>query len=312
MSTQTQFEHRPVLLEESVDALAIRPDGVYVDATFGRGGHTALMLERLGPEGLVLAIDKDPQAIEAARIHFAAESRLRLHHGSFAELGEFVEACGLMGQVDGVLMDLGVSSPQLDDARRGFSFMREGPLDMRMDTSRGESAAQWLAHAKEGEIAKVLKEYGEERFSKRIARAIVAAREEGEIATTAQLAAIVAAAVPVKEKDKHPATRSFQAIRIFVNGELDDLRVCLDQVVDVLRRGGRLAVISFHSLEDRIVKRFMRDQARGDDFPPGLPVTADQLKPKLKTVGKAIRPGAEEVAANPRARSSVLRVAEKL
>ncbi len=312
MSTQTQFEHRSVLLEESVDALAIRPDGVYVDATFGRGGHTALMLERLGPEGRLLAIDKDPQAIEAARTRFAGESRLRLHHGSFAELGEFVEGCGLMGQIDGVLMDLGVSSPQLDDASRGFSFMREGPLDMRMDSSRGESAAQWLARAKEGEIAKVLKEYGEERFSKRIARAIVTAREESEITTTAQLAALVAAAVPVKEKDKHPATRSFQAIRIFVNGELDDLRACLDQVVDVLQRGGRLAVISFHSLEDRIVKRFMRDQARGDDFPPGLPVTADQLKPRLKIVGKAIRPGAEEVAANPRARSSVLRVAEKL
>ena len=312
MSTQTQFEHRSVLLEESVDALAIRPDGIYVDATFGRGGHTALMLERLGPEGRLLAIDKDPQAIEAARSRFAGEPRLRLHHGSFAELGEFVEGCGLMGQVDGVLMDLGVSSPQLDDASRGFSFMREGPLDMRMDSSRGESAAQWLARAKEGEIAKVLKEYGEERFSKRIARAIVAAREESEITTTAQLAALVAAAVPVKEKDKHPATRSFQAIRIFVNGELDDLRACLDQVVDVLQRGGRLAVISFHSLEDRIVKRFMRDQARGDDFPLGLPVTADQLKPRLKIVGKAIRPGAEEVAANPRARSSVLRVAEKL
>ena len=292
--------------------MAIRPDGIYVDATFGRGGHTALMLERLGPEGRLLAIDKDPQAIEAARSRFAGEPRLRLHHGSFAELGEFVEGCGLMGQVDGVLMDLGVSSPQLDDASRGFSFMREGPLDMRMDSSRGESAAQWLARAKEGEIAKVLKEYGEERFSKRIARAIVTAREESEITTTAQLAALVAAAVPVKEKDKHPATRSFQAIRIFVNGELDDLRACLDQVVDVLQRGGRLAVISFHSLEDRIVKRFMRDQARGDDFPLGLPVTADQLKPRLKIVGKAIRPGAEEVAANPRARSSVLRVAEKL
>ena len=283
--------------------MAIRPDGVYVDATFGRGGHTALMLERLGPEGRLLAIDKDPQAIEVARSRFAGEPRLRLHHGSFAELGEFVEGCGLMGQVDGVLMDLGVSSPQLDDASRGFSFMREGPLDMRMDSSRGESAAQWLARAKEGEIARVLKEYGEERFSKRIARAIVTAREESEIVTTAQLAALVAAAVPVKEKDKHPATRSFQAIRIFVNGELDDLRACLDQVVDVLQRGGRLAVISFHSLEDRIVKRFMRDQARGDDFPPGLPVTADQLKPRLKIVGKAIRPGAAEVAANPRARS---------
>ncbi len=293
-------------------ALQIEPDGVYIDATFGRGGHAALMLERLGAEGRLLAIDKDPQAVEAARARFAGDGRFQIHHGSFAELAEFVASCGLTGQVAGVLMDLGVSSPQLDDARRGFSFMRDGPLDMRMDSTQGMSAAEWLAEAKEGEITKVLKVYGEERFGKRIARAIIAARAEAPIATTGQLAALIVDAVPVKERDKHPATRSFQAIRIFINGELDDLNACLDQVVDVLKRGGRLAVISFHSLEDRIVKRFMRNQARGDDFPVGLPVTADQLKPTLKMAGRAIRPSAQEVEANPRARSSVLRVAEKL
>ena len=281
MSAEEEFLHCTVLLEGSVDALQVEPDGVYVDTTFGRGGHSALIMERLGKNGRLLAIDKDPQAVAAARARFEDDERFQIHHGSFAELGEFVESCGLTGQVSGVLMDLGVSSPQLDDASRGFSFMRDGPLDMRMDSTQGLSAAEWLAEAKESEIAKVLKEYGEERFSKRIARAIVSARGETEITTTAQLASLVSAAVPVKEKDKHPATRSFQAIRIFINGELDDLRACLDQVVGVLQCGGRLAVISFHSLEDRIVKRFMRDLARGDDFPVGLPVTADQLKPKL-------------------------------
>ena len=312
MNTDEEFLHRAVLLEESVAALQIEPNGIYVDATFGRGGHASLILSRLGAEGRLLAIDKDPQAVEAARAKFAGDERFQIHHGSFAELAKFVESCGATGRVAGVLMDLGVSSPQLDDARRGFSFMRNGPLDMRMDSTRGMSAAEWLAQAKESEITRVLKVYGEERFGKRIARAILAARDETPLTTTAQLATLISEAVPVREKDKHPATRSFQAIRIFINGELDDLNACLDQVVDVLKSGGRLAVISFHSLEDRIVKRFVRDQARGDDFPIGLPVTADQLKPKLRMAGKAIRPSAQEVDANPRARSSVLRVAEKL
>lgn len=286
--------------------------GVYVDATFGRGGHTAAILQRLGPQGRLLAIDKDPQAIETAEQKFGDDARFSIYHGSFADIRDAVAQAGLTGKVDGILLDLGVSSPQLDDASRGFSFLRDGPLDMRMDTTRGMSAAQWLAEAEAKDITRVLKVFGEERFGKRIANAIVTTREETPIETTAQLAALISDAMPVKEKGKHPATRSFQAIRIFINGELDDLEKCLDQVIDVLAPGGRLAVISFHSLEDRITKRFIRDKARGDDFPPDLPVTVDQLKPKLKVVGKAIRASNEEVDANPRARSAVLRVAEKV
>jgi 16S rRNA (cytosine1402-N4)-methyltransferase len=307
-----EFVHRPVLLEEALVALNLKPEGVYVDATFGRGGHSAAILQRLGPQGRLLAIDKDPHAIAVAHERFAAEPRFSIFHGSFAEIGAAVDAAGVRGQVDGLLLDLGVSSPQLDDASRGFSFMRDGPLDMRMDTTRGLSAAQWLAQAGEGEIARVLKELGEERFAKRIARAIVTARIETPIETTGQLAELIKTAIPRWEPDKHPATRSFQAIRIFINHELDDLRECLDQVIDVLAVGGRLAVISFHSLEDRIVKRFMRDEARGDDFPVDLPVTVDQLQPTLKVVGKAVRPSPDEVDENPRARSAVLRVAEKV
>lgn len=309
--TTTEFNHYPVLLDEAVEALQVKSDGIYVDATFGRGGHSAAIFEQLGPNGRLLAIDKDPQAIAVAEARYADDDRFSIHHGSYADLRGFIRSQGLIGEIDGVLMDLGVSSPQLDDASRGFSFMRDGPLDMRMDTTQGESAAEWLAKAKEADISKVLKDYGEERFSKRVARAIVETRAETPIETTAQLAAIVSAAVPVKEKDKHPATRSFQAIRIFVNRELDDLHACLDQLVDVLRSGGRVVVISFHSLEDRIVKRFMRDQARGDNYPVGLPVTVDQLNPKLNIVAKASRASRSEVTANPRARSSVLRVAEK-
>lgn len=307
-----EFVHRPVLLEEALEALDLKPEGVYVDATFGRGGHSAAILQRLGPQGRLLAIDKDPAAIAAANERFGAEPRFSIFHGSFADIGAAVDSAALRGRVNGILLDLGVSSPQLDDASRGFSFMREGPLDMRMDTSRGVSAAQWLAEAGEGEIARVLKEFGEEKFAKRIARAIVTARQEAPIETTKRLASVVAAANPRWEQDKHPATRSFQAIRIFINQELEDLRHCLDQVVDLLAGGGRLAVISFHSLEDRIVKRFMRDEARGDDFPVDLPVTADQLQPTLRVVGRAVRPAPDEVDANPRARSAVLRVAEKM
>ena len=309
----SEFSHRPVLLDECLEALRIKPDGIYVDATFGRGGHAAAILERLGPDGRLLGLDKDPQAIAEAQQKFGAEPRFSIHHGSFAELKQVLVEEGLLGKVDGVLMDLGVSSPQLDDAGRGFSFMRDGPLDMRMDNSSGVSAAEWLATAKEPEIAQVLKEYGEERFSKRVARVIVEARQEAPIETTAQLTAIIKAVMPrQREQDKHPATRSFQGIRIFINSELDDLRLCLEQILEVLNKDGRLAVISFHSLEDRIVKRFVRDQARGDDFPADLPVTVDQLNPKMRLVGKAIRATKAELEQNPRARSAVLRVAEKL
>jgi 16S rRNA (cytosine1402-N4)-methyltransferase len=307
------FGHRPVLLEETLEALRLKPEGVYVDATFGRGGHAQAILQRLGPNGHLLGIDKDPQAVATAKRQFANEPRFSIHHGSFAELGRVVDDAGLLGKVDGLLMDLGVSSPQLDDAERGFSFLRDGPLDMRMDNSRGLSAAEWLAQADEKEIAQVLKEYGEERFAKRIARAIVEARQEAPIETTGRLVTIIKSVMPrQREQEKHPATRSFQGIRIFINEELSDLRTCLDQVLEVLNSGGRLAVISFHSLEDRIVKRFMRDMARGDEFPPDLPVTADQLKPKVHVIGKAIHASVTEIDLNPRARSAVLRVAEKL
>lgn len=307
------FAHRSVLLDECVAALNLKSDGIYVDATFGRGGHTQAILDQLGPEARVIGIDKDPQAIATGEALAQQDGRFFIHHGSFAELEEAVSEAGLLGQVDGILMDLGVSSPQLDDAARGFSFMREGPLDMRMDNSRGQSAAEWLARAKEAEIAKVLKEYGEERFARRIARAIVAARQEAPIETTQQLVAVITAVMPrQREQDKHPATRSFQGIRIFINQELEDLRNCLEQVLAVLAPSGRLAVISFHSLEDRIVKRFVRDLAKGDDFPPDMPVTVDQLAPKMRLIGKAIRASKEELNANPRARSAVLRVAEKL
>ena len=300
------------MLEEALNALHIKPNGVYVDATFGRGGHTAAMLQRLGPEGRLLAIDKDPDAVEVARSRFGDEPRLLVCHGSFADLHQVATRHGWLGRVDGVLLDLGVSSPQLDEARRGFSFLRDGPLDMRMDSSAGMTAAQWLAKVDENELVRVLKIYGEERFARRIARAIIAARHDAPIETTGRLAGLIAAAMPVKEKDKHPATRSFQAIRIFLNRELEDLQTCLAHILEVLGSGGRLAVISFHSLEDRIVKRFIRDQARGDEFPSDLPVTADQLAPKLRPIGKALYPSEQEIEANPRARSAVLRVAEKL
>ncbi len=307
-----QAAHHSVLLRPSVEALQIEPAGVYVDGTFGRGGHSSLILEALGSEGRLIAIDRDPQAVAYGQAHFADDSRFSIVHGSFAMLAEVVQQAGLMGQVDGVLLDLGVSSPQLDQAERGFSFGKAGPLDMRMDTTQGESAADWLARAEAHDIAAVLKEYGEERHAKRIARAIVAARLEAPITTTDRLAKVVSEANPSWEKGKHPATRSFQAIRIHINGELDAIKCCLSQVLDVLALGGRLAVISFHSLEDRLVKRFMRDQAKGDRFPPGVPVRQDQLQPRLRVIGKAIQPDADEVASNPRARSAVLRVAERL
>ncbi|MEN8169462.1 MAG: 16S rRNA (cytosine(1402)-N(4))-methyltransferase RsmH [Pseudomonadota bacterium] len=309
----SEMEHNPVLLAEVLDALQIRADGIYLDGTFGRGGHSAEMLAQLGEKGRLLATDKDPQAVATAEQRFGADKRFTIVRGSFTMLGAEAEQRGWQGKVDGILLDLGVSSPQLDDASRGFSFMNDGPLDMRMDPHSGISASEWLATAKESEIAEVLKEYGEERFAKRIARAIVkSCEEQGAISTTAELSKIVKEANPKWERDKHPATRSFQAIRIYLNRELDDLDTFLQQAVELLAPGGRLAIISFHSLEDRRVKRFIREQARGDDFPPDLPVMDSQLKRSLKSVGKAIRASKTEIEANPRARSAVLRVAERL
>ena len=304
--------HRPVLLEEAVEALAVRPDGTYVDATFGRGGHSGRILQRLGPRGRLIALDRDPQAAAEAHRRFGADGRFHFERCSFDMLQQVIDRLSVTGKLDGVLLDLGVSSPQLDDPDRGFSFQTDGPLDMRMDPDSGESAAAWLAHAPEAEIAQVLKEYGEERFARRIARRIVETRRETPIERTGQLAEIVAAAVPFRERHKHPATRTFQAIRIRVNDELESLRRCLAQLPALLAPGGRLAVISFHSLEDRLVKRFMREQAEGERLPRGLPVREGRRGQTLRLVGRAVRPGEAEVKANPRARSAVLRVAERL
>ena len=304
--------HQSVLLDEALEALSVCGSGFYVDGTFGRGGHSRAILQALGPEGVLLAIDRDPAAVDFGRQNFAHDERFLIEQGAFSMLEQLADRHGLIGRVNGILLDLGVSSPQLDMPERGFSFLRDGPLDMRMDTTAGQSAAEWLAVAEEREIAQVLKTYGEERFAKRIARAIVEAGREGPIVTTVQLAEVIAGANPVKEPGRHPATRSFQAIRIFINRELDELVMCLDQSLRVLAPGGRLAVISFHSLEDRIVKRFIRDNARGEVFPRGVPVTQDQIKARLRPVGKAIHPSAQEVQGNPRARSAVLRAAERI
>jgi len=305
-------EHTPVLPGEVLAGLAVRTDGRYCDATFGRGGHTAEILAALGPGGRVIAIDRDPEAVRAGRVRFADEPRLTLVKGSFGQLEQLVRAAGLEGDLDGVLMDLGVSSPQLDEARRGFSFMQDGPLDMRMDNEAGQGAAQWLARAGERDIATVLRTLGEERFANRIARAIVAARAVGPIERTGQLAAIVSAAVPTREPGKHPATRTFQAIRIHVNGELEALQAALPQAVRMLAPGGRLCVISFHSLEDRIVKRYIRREEQGDPVYAGLPQVPPHARPRLTRVGRATYASDAEVAGNPRSRSAVLRVAERV
>ncbi len=303
--------HETVLLKEAVDALAVRSDGVYIDGTFGRGGHSREILNRLGEGGRLLAIDKDPEAMIVGRGLKQQDSRFDIVQASFAQLQDIVAEHGLES-VDGILLDLGVSSPQLDQAERGFSFLREGALDMRMNPEAGQSAAQWLAAAGESDIAVVLKEYGEERYAKRIARAIVAARLQCPIETTTQLAGIVAEAHPAWEKGKHPATKTFQAIRIFINRELEDLVVFLEQLLDVLVVGGRIVIISFHSLEDRIVKRFIRKHVRGDELPANLPILDSQLNRRLKQVAKAARAGIEEVEKNIRSRSAILRVAEKI
>ncbi len=300
--------HVPVLYAEVIQALAVRPGGWYLDGTFGRGGHARGVLERLGPEGRLLVMDKDPDAVAMARSSIGADARVRIFHGSFAALAQWDQAApGL----DGVLLDLGVSSPQIDEAHRGFSFQHDGPLDMRMDPQAGESAAHFLARAAEAEIAEVVWRYGEERHSRRIARAIVARRAQAPLATTRELADLVAATIGRREPGKHPATRTFQALRIHVNRELEDLRQGLDGAFDRLRPGGRLAVISFHSLEDRIVKQFIAERARPPAANRRLP-EATAFVASLRALGGTIRATAAECAVNPRARSAVLRVAEKL
>ncbi|RYY74132.1 MAG: 16S rRNA (cytosine(1402)-N(4))-methyltransferase RsmH [Gammaproteobacteria bacterium] len=308
----TQLQHITVLLHEAVDALVSDPDGFYVDGTFGRGGHSALALERLSPSGRLLGIDKDVAAIEAAKSRFAQDSRFEIAHGSFADLADLIADRGMTGKVSGVLLDLGVSSPQLDEAERGFSFQHDGPLDMRMDQTRGQSAAEWVNTAAEEDIAYVLKEFGEERFAKRMARAVVAERQIRPFSRTKHLAEVIKEANPAWEKGKHPATRAFQAIRIYVNNELADLDAVLAQALEVLAVGGRLVVISFHSLEDRAVKRFIRRQELGDPVPRGLPIREEQLNKRMRSCGKAIKAGDEEVNVNIRSRSAVMRIAEKI
>lgn len=305
-------EHLPVLYKESLDGLAIKPDGIYIDATFGRGGHSLGILQQLGPDGRLIAFDKDPEAIKHAKQGPFLDARFSIEHVSFAKLQERIEERGLVGKISGVLMDLGVSSPQLDDPLRGFSFTREGPLDMRMNPQLGMSAADWLQNAESQEISRVLRVYGEERFSNRIARAIVAAREEKPLTTTKQLADLIAASVPSHEFKKHPATRSFQGIRIFINGELEELKDGLLQVLEVLSVSGRMSVISFHSLEDRIVKRFIEKEAKGDPFPANFPVKEVDLKRRLRKIGGLVRPGDDEINNNARSRSGRLRIAEKI
>jgi 16S rRNA (cytosine1402-N4)-methyltransferase len=301
--------HRTVLLNEAVDGLNVRADGTYIDCTYGRGGHSRLILARLGTKGRLVALDRDPAAVEAAKE--MRDERFSVLHGAFGGLRALVQQAGV-ARADGILLDLGVSSPQLDQGERGFSFRHDAPLDMRMDTSTGMTAADWLATASANEIREVIKNYGEERFAKQIAAAIVAARAREPLRTTRQLAALVAEAVPTREPRQDPATRTFQALRIHVNQELEELSLALPQCAELLAPYGRLVVISFHSLEDRIVKRYMRSEAQADRLPARLPVRARDLpQPRLRIVGRAVRPGAEEIEANPRARSAVMRIAER-
>jgi len=305
------FNHQSVLLDEALESLNIHPSGIYIDATFGRGGHSRAILQQLDENGRLIAFDQDPEAVAFAEQQFAGEPRLTIEHCNFNQVADVIEQYGLKEKIDGVLMDLGVSSPQLDDAERGFSFLRSGPLDMRMDTSQGETARQWLARVKPADLINVLKRYGEEKFAKRIATAIVETRAEREITETGDLAEIISNAIPVKEKHKHPATRSFQAIRIYINEELRAIEQGLQGAVSVLAKGGRLSVISFHSLEDRIVKRFMRDVSSRPKLPAGLPVMEADIEVPYRLVGKPVVAGERELKVNPRARSARLRVLER-
>ena len=321
MDTENSFsspEHITVLLHEAVNGLALKENGIYIDGTFGRGGHSRLILSKLSPNGRLIGVDRDPRAIaEAQKIQ---DPRFQIEHNIFSRIPEICEKLNLVGKIDGILLDLGVSSPQLDEAERGFSFMKDGPLDMRMDTTQGLSAAEWLKQVSVEDLTWVLKTFGEERFAKRIATAIVdynksAAKNGTEfLSRTSQLAELISQAVPFKDKHKHPATRSFQAIRIFINSELDELESVLNSALDMLAPEGRLSIISFHSLEDRMVKHFMKKQSKGEDIPKGLPLREDQIQrnQKLKVIGKAIQPSDAEIQANPRSRSAVLRVAERI
>jgi 16S rRNA (cytosine1402-N4)-methyltransferase len=309
----SEVGHKPVLLKEALDGLVRQQEGVYIDGTFGRGGHSGEILQSLSKQGRVLAIDKDVDAVNSAQAKkLLQDSRFELEHASFADMAQLIAVRGLSGKVDGILLDLGVSSPQLDVAERGFSFMKDGPLDMRMDTSQGLSAAEWLSTVDEHELATVLKVYGEEKFARKIASEIVRQRDEQPLHTTKQLADLIAALVKKREPGKHPATRSFQAIRIKINRELEDVESALAQAADILAIGGRLVVISFHSLEDRIVKRFMREHSRGPITPRHLPPPSDAKRPAFKCIGKAIKASAAEVAENVRSRSAVLRIAERV
>ena len=309
--SNAEYQHITVLLNEAVDALAVREDGIYVDGTFGRGGHSRLILSRLGSQGRLIVFDKDPQAIEAAQKLAEQDGRLTVVHDGFSSFQTTLDKLGIE-EIDGALFDLGISSPQIDDGARGFSFRFDAPLDMRMDPTRGMSAAEWIATASEQDLHEVIKNYGEERFSRQIARAIVAQRTESPIDTTRKLAQLVAQNVRTRERGQDPATRTFQAVRIFINRELEEVEAVLPQVMGRLKPGGRLAVIAFHSLEDRIVKQFVKKYSQHPPLPRWAAVKeADLPLPPLKAVGKAIKPGVEETAFNPRARSAVLRVAER-
>lgn len=303
--------HEPVLLTEAIEALAIRPEGRYLDATFGRGGHSEAILARLAPNGRLLVMDCDEQAIDVAVRRFGKDPRITIVKGRFSMMKQYQENAGWQGGLDGILFDLGVSSPQFDEACRGFSFRYNGPLDMRMDQQSGLTVAAWLNSVDEAEIARVLRDFGEERYARRIARAIVAARSQAPITTTTELAALVARNIPRREPGQDPATRCFQALRILINDELGEIERVLPVALSLLNVGGRMAVISFHSLEDRLVKQFFARESRGDSHPTRLPVVHSTLNPRLKAIGKAIRPSSEEVARNPRSRSAVLRVAER-
>ncbi|MDF1757116.1 MAG: 16S rRNA (cytosine(1402)-N(4))-methyltransferase RsmH [Legionellaceae bacterium] len=304
--------HNPVLMQEVISGLEIIPNGIYVDCTFGRGGHSLAILNKLSEDGRLIAIDKDLAAIEHAKEKFGDDKRFQIVHGSFKNLAAIAKDLGVFGQICGILMDLGVSSPQLDDSKRGFSFMKDGPLDMRMDKTQELDASIFVNSAEENEMVKIFREYGEERYSGRIARAIISARDEEPITTTLELAEIVKKAHPKWEKHKHPATRVFQAIRIHINQELTDLIATLEQSLEVMAVGGRLVVISFHSLEDRIVKQFMRKQEKGEEIPLEVPIRSIDIKSSFKRIGKAIKPVKAEVQQNIRARSAVLRIGEKL
>lgn len=305
-------QHIPVLLDEAIDNLITSPDGIYVDATFGRGSHAQAILKRLSKKGSLIAFDKDPEAVAFGKSKIQ-DPRFTILHSSFARLQVVLSELHLLGDIKGILFDLGVSSPQLDDPDRGFSFAREGKLDMRMDTTQGIDAMAWIAKVDEKELADVLWQYGEEKASRRIARKIVAVRAEEPITTTTQLASIIAGCLPKpKKQEKHPATRSFQAIRIAINQELTDLKLALDQALEVLAVGGRLCAISFHSLEDRLVKQFVREHEKGQELPRGLPIKHHEFAARLKSIGKPVKPNDNEVNTNPRARSAVLRIAEKL